>query len=215
MGRKITETPEENEGFCGSRGRMSSACPQIYSLGTSVWGGKFVGTPIVCLHFRGNQWTRKLTELPWFSITFGGVHEPEKQWKLKVFHYFQGGPWAKKTIGFQSFSDSKLLVYMSKGFPCVCLFVFFFFERLFQRIFFARLVKVGLSWCVTICEPFLTLYRCHVDTISNTSMEISMEIPMDISMDITMELFKDGDISWHINGPTSPIIQPHGSNYSN
>ena len=103
MGRKITETREENEGSCRSRGRMSSACPQIYSLGTSVWGGKFIGTPIVCLHFRGSPWTRKLTELPWFSITFGGGHGPEKPWKLKKFHYFQGGPWAKKTIGFQSF----------------------------------------------------------------------------------------------------------------
>ena len=90
MGRKITETREENEGSCRSRGRMSSACPQIYSLGTSVWGGKFIGTPIVCLHFRGSPWTRKLTELPWFAITFGGVHGPEKQWKLNSVSLLPG-----------------------------------------------------------------------------------------------------------------------------
>ena len=41
MGRKIIEIPEENEGFCGSRGPMHRAESQKMNLSCpSVWGGK-------------------------------------------------------------------------------------------------------------------------------------------------------------------------------
>ena len=42
MGRKIIEVPEENEGFCGSRGLMSSACPQDVQLRVGLSMGKKV-----------------------------------------------------------------------------------------------------------------------------------------------------------------------------